>query len=133
MTLPGFMIPFGSIACLMARISASSAGLRDGSGLLANATFAVELAVDGAPVASVPAPAAPGLQSFALDVRALGLDPRFPHVLTVSATAPAGLTRWPLAFDAVDADRGAPLAAPQPAVGTAWVWLPETQAQAGRQ
>ena len=79
----------------------------------------------------MPVPAAPGPQVLALDVGAL--DARFPHVLTVTALPGGGgahTTRWPLSFDAVDADApgGVPLAAPVPAVATAWVWLPESQA-----
>ena len=105
-----------------------SAGLRDGSGLLSNVTLATAIAVDGAVVAQLPAPAAPGVQDYTLDVSAL--DARFPHVLTVSAADAAGLTRWPLAFDSADADGpdAVPLAAPVPARATAWLWLPESQA-----
>ena len=111
-----------------------SAALRGGRGLLANASLPVALALDGARVATLPAPGgAPGPQTFELDVGAL--DARFPHVLTVTALpgadAGAHLTRWPLSFDAVDADAagGVPLAEPVPAAATAWIWLPETQAQ----
>jgi hypothetical protein len=102
-------------------------------GLLANVSLPVSIAVDGAVVASLPAPGAPGPQSFDLDVSAL--DARFPHVLTVAALPGADpaahLTRWPLSFDFVDADVGAgvPLAAPVPASASAWIWLPESQQQ----
>ena len=108
--------------------SFSLARMRAGGPFLANVSVPVVVAVDGAVVASLPAPAAPGLQTFALDTSAL--DARFPHVLTVTAQGAGGLTRWPLGFDAVDADApgGVPLATPVAASGVAWVWLPESQA-----
>jgi hypothetical protein len=103
-------------------------------GLLANVSLPVSIAVDGAVVASLPAPGDSGPQSFDLNVGAL--DARFPHVLTVQAlpgTEPgAHLTRWPQSFDFVDADvgTGVPLAVPVPATASAWIWLPETQQSA---
>jgi hypothetical protein len=114
--------------------SFSLARMHSGQPFLANVSLPVVVAVDGAAVATLPAPAAAGLQTLALDASAL--DGRFPHVLTITAQPPAEgsqahLTRWPLSFNAVDADSpggGVPLAAPVPASGTAWIWLPETQA-----
>ena len=113
--------------------SFSLARLRSGGPFLANASLPVIVAVDGALVAALPAPATAGLQTLAIDASAL--DARFPHVLSVTAQPPAAgslahLTRWPLSFDAVDADTpgGVPLAQPVPARGTAWLWLPESQA-----
>jgi hypothetical protein len=132
-TIANYSAGATSIAVSWVCASFDSAGLRasvvGGGGLLANVSLAVDIAVDGALVASVPAPAAPGVQSFALDVGALGLDARFPHVLTVTAADDTGLTRWPLSFDSVDADAGAPLAVPVRASATAWLWLPESQQQ----
>ena len=102
--------------------------MRAGGPFLANVSVPVVIEVDGAVVASLPAPAAPGLQTFTLDVGAL--DARFPHVLTITAQGAGSLTRWPLGFDTVDADApgGVPLAAPVAARGTAWLWLPQSQA-----
>jgi hypothetical protein len=112
--------------------SFSLARMRSGQQFLCNESLPVEVAVDGSVVASLPAPAAAGLQTFALDTSTL--DGRFPHVLTVTAQpltagSQAHLTRWPLSFDAVDADApgSVPLATPVAARGTAWIWLPETQ------
>ena len=117
-----------TVTFVAARFDADS--LFSGGEFLRNVSLPVAVAVDGAPVASLPAPAAPGLQSFDLDTSAL--DDRFPHVLTLTALPSpsdggAHLTRWPLAFDTVDADAGAPLATPVPASATAWLWLPESQ------
>ena len=110
----------------------SLVAMRDGLPFLANVSLPVQVAVDGATVASLAAPAVPGLQTFELDTTAL--DARFPHVLSIMTLPPVGggdehLTRWPLSFDAVDADvpGGVPLATPVAARGTAWVWLPESQ------
>ena len=125
-TLANYTAPRAvTISFVAARFS--SAGLRDGSGLLANVTLATTIAVDGAVVAQLPAPAAPGVQNYSLDVSSL--DPRFPHVLSVTAADAAGLTRWPLAFDSADADgpNAVPLAVAVPARATAWLWLPESQ------
>jgi hypothetical protein len=111
----------------------SLARLHSGQPFLANVSLPVAVAVDGALVTVLPAPAAAGLQTLAIDTSAL--DARFPHVLSVTAQPPAAgslahLTRWPLSFDFVDADTpgGVPLAQPVPARGTAWLWLPESQA-----
>lgn len=109
----------------------SAAGLASGVGYLRNTSLPVAIAIDGVPVAALPAPAAPGLTSVQLDVSAL--DARFPHVVTITAQQPATgdptahLTRWPLAADSLDVDAGAPLAQPVPAEGSAWLWLPESQ------
>ena len=105
-----------------------SAGLADGSGLLANVSLPVSVTLDGVLVAELPAPPTPGVQTFALDVSSI--DPSFPHVVTLTATpAPNNthLTRWPLSFDVIDADAGVPLSTPVSAVATAWLWLPESQ------
>lgn len=106
----------------------SSASLFAGGNYMSNISVPVSIAVDGVAVATVPAPVTPGLQSYALDTTAL--DARFPHVISITAQfAPGGLhlTRWPLSFDSIDQDNGAPLATLVPATATAWLWLPETQ------
>lgn len=114
------------------RVSWLAARFDSTAGLLVNVSLPVAIALDGAVAATLPAPGAPGPQSFDVDVSAL--DARFPHALTVSALPDAAdpsahLTRWPLSFDFIDADvgTGVPLVEPAPASASAWVWLPETQ------
>jgi hypothetical protein len=105
-----------------------SAGLRTGSQLLTNVSLPVSISIDGVTVATLPAPPTPGVQQYSLNVSAL--DPRFPHVVALTADAVPGgdhLTRWPLSFDVIDADTGVPLSTPVPARTTAWLWLPESQ------
>lgn len=120
-------------AFVVARFSLAS--MHSGLPFLSNVSLPVQIAIDGAVVAVLPAPVAPGLQTVELDTTTL--DPRFPHVLNITALPPPGggddhLTRWPLSFDAVDADLpgGVPLLTPVAACSTAWVWLPESQLEA---
>lgn len=128
-TLSNYTAPHTiTISLLTARFS--SAALHAGAAYLSNVSLPLMLAVDGVAVATLPPPAAPGPQSVSIDTSAW--DPRFPHVLTITALPQPGgahLTRWPLGFNTVDADAGVPLATPTPATATAWLWLPESQQQ----
>jgi hypothetical protein len=110
--------------------SFNSSTLLNGNSLLTNQSLPVSISIDGKVITTASAPSIPGPQSLTLDISAF--DPRFPHVLTITALSSpnypnAELTKWPLSFDTIDADNIVPLVTPIPATATAFLWVPETQ------